>query len=334
MHLMSHSRHFLAVAVALCSIGAGATFAADAALDGRVYRVPPPSMGGTNCPDVPDDKLMQAISATLAGGGIVVLGENHDNFLHHMSRACIVERVVGKTSNSKIAVVFEQFNAEQQGTLDAFAAGAEKSLTDFKKTVGWDASGWSQYKYDPLLQAIIDAKSPLYAGDVTRAMIMKTSKEGSAALSEMETKRLGLDKPLGEKLDQASLKEIEDSHCGMMPKSAFGGMAFGQRYRDAHLADVALKAAEKHGGAIVLAGNTHARSDRGIGWYIKTRAPTKRVLSVAYGEIDDKQDQASSYVPLDPDGKPAADFVALTLTIDRPDPCIEMREMMKKRKAG
>ena len=73
---------------------------------------------------------------------------------------------------------------------------------------------------------------------------MKAAKEGENSLSAAERTHLGLDSPLGAQLDAASLKDIEDAHCGAMPKSAFGGMAYAQRYRDAHLADAVLKASE------------------------------------------------------------------------------------------
>lgn len=303
--------------------------AAEATSADRIYRTQPPSMAGTNCPDIPDDKLLGAVRDTLSRGGIVILGEIHDNFLHHMSRACIVDRIARVSDQQTPAAVFEQFSVDQQNKLDGAKASA---LADFKATVAWSTSGWSQYKYDPLFQAVLAAKLPLYAGDVTREMIMKTSREGAKALSETDQQKFGLDKPLGVKLDDASLNEIEGAHCGLMPKTAFGGMAFGQRYRDAHIADVALAAAAKHGGAIVFAGSTHARSDRGVAWYVKTRAPNVPVLSVAYVEAAEGEANEQAAFPVDPNGGLAADYVVVTLPIERPDPCIEMLEMMKGKK--
>ena len=151
------------------------------------------------------------------------------------------------------------------------------------------------------------------------AAIMKTAKEGESSLPAAERTRLGLDSPLGAQLDAASMKEIEDSHCGAMPKSAFGGMAYAQRYRDAHLADAVLKASDRHGGAFLIAGTEHARTDRGVPWYLRQRASGKKVVSLMFVEVEDGNTDPGSYVPRDPDGKPAADYLVFTPRADRPD---------------
>ena len=88
-----------------------------------------------------------------------------------------------------------------------------------------------------------------------------------------------------------------------MPESAFGGMAYAQRYRDAHLADAVLKASNQHGGAFLIAGGTHVRTDRGVPWYLRLRAPGKKVVSLMFVEVEDGNTDAGSYVPRDPDGK-------------------------------
>ena len=133
------------------------------------------------------------------------------------------------------------------------------------------------------------------------------------------------------RLQDALLTELEESHCGMMPKTAFGNMAFAQRYRDAHLADAVLKAAEKQGSAILLAGNGHVRTDRGVPAYLRQRAPDRKVVSVMLIEVEDGKTDPQAYVPRDPDGKPVADYIVLTPRQQRPDPCEAMRARMKSR---
>ena len=223
----------------------------------------------------------------------------------------------------------------QQAALDRFSelnstSPGQSTLPDLKRLLDWEKSGWAQYNYDPLFQLVVDAKLPTYAGDVTRDAIMKVAKAGEGALPPDERARLKLDVPLGHKLDDASLAEIEEAHCGAMPKAALAGMAYAQRYRDSSLAEAVLKAAEKHGSAVLIAGNGHVRTDRGVPWYIHQRAPEKKVVSVMLIEVEDGKTDPEAYVPRDPDGKPAAGYIVFTPRAERTDPCEKMRTKMQK----
>ncbi len=267
------------------------------------------------------------------GKSIVVLGEVHDNSIHHELRAYILGHAA--RSDTRKPIIFEQLRTDRQPALDAFAELQTKSpdqatLPEFKRLTDWDKSGWQQYNYDPLLQEALVSNLPLYAGDVPRAAMMKVAKDGEGALPADERARLKLDVPLGPKLDDASLTELVESHCNTMPKEAMGGMAYAQRYRDATLADTVLKAAEKHGSAILIAGNGHVRTDRGVPWYIRQRAPGKKVVSVMLVEVEDGKTDPEAYVPRDPNGQPAADYIIFTPRAERQDPCEKMREKMGK----
>jgi uncharacterized iron-regulated protein len=248
---------------------------------------------------------------------ILILGEAHDNPHHHTLRAGLL---------SAPAIVMEQLRADQESGVAAFnefnaVPDRAATLEDLKSKVGWAKGGWDKYPYDPLLAALVATRAQIYAGDPPRNVIRKAAKEGNSALPEADRMRLALDVPLGPELDAASADEIEASHCGMLPKTAIPGMAFAQRYRDAHLADATLQAATRHGQAILLTGNNHARTDRGVPWYLRARAPEKTVVSVVFVEVEDGKWDPEGYVPRGPDGKAAADFLVFTPTIARDDPC-------------
>jgi uncharacterized iron-regulated protein len=287
--------------------------------------------GRGSCDEPGYSKLIDAIYKAQ----VVLLGEIHDNKKHHDIRADLL--IAPKSAAARddypwplFGVVFEQLRSDQQDALDSFVETVKApphslSMDDFSRALDWQKTGWAQYGYDRLFQAAIDAKLPIYAGDVTRDAIMKVAKEGETALPAEERARLKLDVPLGPTLDDASLSEIEEAHCGTMPKEAFTGMAYAQRYRDATLADNVLKAADKHGSAILIAGNGHVRTDRGVPWYIHQRAPDKKVVSVMLIEVEDGKNDPEAYVPRDPDGKPAADYIIFTPRAERGDPCEKMR---------
>jgi uncharacterized iron-regulated protein len=262
--------------------------------------------------------LLSAL-AIPADTNVLVLGEAHDNPHHHRLRAKIV------ASKAK-AVVMEHLSADQQAGVDAFntvvaTAASPATLADFKSKVDWANGGWAKYPLDPLLTAVVDARVPIYAGDPPRDQIRQVAKQGSEALPPADRARLALDIALGDKFDAASGKEILEAHCGMLPAEAVPNMAFAQRYRDAHIADATLKAADEHGLAVLLTGNIHARLDRGVPFYIRARAPEKKVVSVVLVEVEEGQTDPAAYVPRDPDGRPAADFIVFTPKAERGDPC-------------
>lgn len=300
-------------------------------LCGHIYATARPDAEDpkTPCPDDQWQRLDAAVTAALSSGGVLILGETHDNATHHLLQAAAIHEFALSGPSNETAIVFEQLRDDQQSGIDKFMGkqrSAEKvTVADLKQAVDWQKSNWPDL-YDPVFETVIAAKRPFYAGDVSRAEIVKAAKEGAAALPADTSKRLALDVPLGAKFDAASIKQIEDSHCGALPKEAFNGMAFAQRYRDAHLADAVLKAVQQNGSAILIAGTGHARTDRAVPWYIRKRAPEKKVVSVMFVEVENDNDDPETYVPRDPDGLTAADFLVFTQPAERADPCEKMRK--------
>lgn len=236
------------------------------------------------------------------------------------------------------AAVFEHIRTGQQSTLDSVLKSnpaVPVTANDVFAALSWDKSGWPDKKlFQPLFEAVIEARLPIYAGDPPRDIIKKVAKEGEEALPEDERKRLGLDTPLPAASQESLLDDLEKSHCGLMPKKVFGKLAYAQRYRDAALADAVLAAAKGNGSAILFAGNGHVRADRGVPWYIRHRDPAKKVVTVMLIEVEDGKAKPEDYDLKGDDGKPIADFVVFTPRAERPDPCEEMRRMFEKKKGG
>jgi uncharacterized iron-regulated protein len=299
-------------------------------LCGRIYSAKPLShQSESSCPGDPWPSFQADVEGALASRGALLLGEAHDNPYHHLLQAAAVTEFARHDGGQATAVVFEQIRANQQSALDRFAASENRqsaTVADLKRVLDWGKSGWPKDIYDPLFQAVIAAGLPIYAGDVPRAEIMKAAKEGEGAVPAATRKRLGLDIPLGAKLDAASLSELEEAHCGAMPKSALGGFAFAQRYRDAQLADTVLRASREHGSAILIAGGGHVRKDRGVPWYIHKRAPDKPVVAVLFVEVEKGKADPAAYVPRGPDGELAADYLVFTPRAERGDPCEKLRK--------
>lgn len=285
-------------------------------LAGKMYSVAAGQTAAVFAPMARDELLKR-----LKAADVVLLGEIHDNAEHHRLRAQML-------TDLRRATVFEHIAVDRQQAIDgvnATSAGAAPEPDAFFAAIGWEKSGWSKYPNKLLFETALKLRLPIYAGDVTRALILNAAKEKQEALPEIERSRLKLDQPLDPKSDADLLAELELSHCGAMPKEALAGMAFAQRYRDAHLADVVLKAAERHGSAVLLAGNGHVRNDRGAPWYIRRRAPDMKIATVTFVEVDGGKTVAADYALAGADAS-TTDFVVFTAAWDRPDPCEAFRK--------
>ena len=274
----------------------------------------------------------------LAQAKFVLLGEVHDNPEHHLLRAGLIDELTEPGMfgrNAHPPIVTEHIRAEQVGGLEAFrklvATSADPPVaSDLFKLIDWDKSGWPAARlFQPLYDAMIAARLRIVAGDGSRERIRAVARGGAGVMTPHEKERYKLAEPLPQALHEALVAELKGSHCGMLPDSAIPGMSLAQRYRDAHLADALLAEGQILGPAVLLAGNGHVRTDRGVPWHVRARAPGASIVSVMLIEVEDGKSDPMAYVPRAPDGKPAADYVIFTPRAVRDDPCLKMRAQMQ-----
>lgn len=286
------------------------------------------------CTRTPLQQLTAEIWRTIRAGGVVLLGEAHDNPEHHLVRADLLRPQMERVAPAKgllPAAVFEHIRADQQERVAHFYEQAARgrrlfTASDLLLALGWKESGWPAAEiFYPLYNAALRAKLPILAGDPPRDRIKALARGDRSLLQEGDLALVTLGEALPQPLVDALTTELVSSHCGAMPASAFGGMNLAQRYRDAHLAAALLKAAERHGAAFLLAGNGHVRTDRGVPWYVRQMAPGRKVLSVMLVEVEEGKTDASAYARVDGAGMPAADYILFTPRHVRTDPCEKMR---------
>lgn len=290
-----------------------------------------------------DDRAGSALVRLLELGQskFILLGEVHDNAEHHRLRAGLIDGLTedglfGRTYHPP--VVTEHIRAEQAPALAEIhrlnaAADEPPPAATLFRLLDWDKSGWPpSTMFAPLYDAIIAARLKLVPGDPPRERIRAVARGGEAALTAAELARFRLETSLPQPLSQALAAELKGGHCGMLPETAIAAMALAQRYRDAHLADAVLAEEQIIGPVILLAGNGHVRTDRGVPWHLRLRAPGKSVVSVMLVEVEPGKTDAATYIPRGPDGRPAIDIAILTPRAKREDPCEMMRQHMQKKK--
>lgn len=234
---------------------------------------------------------------------VVILGEVHENVVHHAHQAIAIEALVPS------AVVFEMLSPEQASRVTPRLRRSQEALG---AVLGWEASGWPDFAmYYPLFVAAGEAA--ILGAAAPREDVRSAAQIGAGAVFGDEAARYGLAAPLPEA--EQMLREAGQlmAHCNAMPAEALPGMVEAQRLRDGWLARAALEAVEETGGTVVvITGNGHARADWGVPALLAIAAPDLEVLTL--GQFEDAAEAA-----------PPFDLWLVTDAVERPDPCDAFR---------
>lgn len=230
---------------------------------------------------------------------IYVLGEVHDNPVHHAVQAAAIKEIRPR------AVVFEMLTPAQAEEVTEDRLGDPGVLG---AALGWEEAGWPDFNmYYPIFTAAGDAK--IFGAAVPREAAREAMQIGIARAFGEGAGDYGLDDevPAEELADRLNLQM--DAHCGALPLELLPEMVDLQRLRDATLARTAIAALEDTGGpVVVITGNGHAREDWGVPSYIHKVRTGLIVLTLGQGEDGDE-----------PDG--GFDAYLSAPSVDREDPC-------------
>ncbi len=234
---------------------------------------------------------------------IVVLGEVHDNPVHHANQALAVEAM------SPAALVFEMLTPVQA---EAAAADLRDDADALAAALGWAESGWPDFAmYYPIFAAAPDAA--VYGAALPRDAVRRAATDGAAALFGPDARVFGIDAALPAAELAARTAEQGQAHCDAIPVDQLPGMVESQRLRDAAFARTALEALDATGGPVaVITGNGHARTDRGVPAMIAAARPDLEVLAI--GQLEAL-----------PEETPPFDLWVVTEPVDREDPCAAFR---------
>lgn len=257
-----------------------------------------------------------ALAARLAEADIVVLGEVHDNAEQHRRQAWLMTRL------DPAGVAFEMVPAERTEPLAALAEEARDAAAwaeAMPEALDWADSGWPDWTlYRPVFEAAHGAR--LVGAGVARDALLAAVRDGAAAAFGAGAEPAGLTEPLPEAVQAEAVEEMRFSHCDALPEELLPGMVEAQRLRDARFAAAALEALEAGAPAVLITGNGHARTDRGVPAYLARMAPEARVLSL--GQIEVGEDAAALADDAGPDGRRLPyDFVWFSRPAEREDPC-------------
>ena len=219
--------------------------------------------------------------ARLSGDGVVLLGEVHDNHELLRLRLAVLERAF--VAGWRPAIVMEQFDRDRQADIER----ARRERPDDAQHVidlavpaknGWD---WDDYR--PFVALALSYRVPLVAANVSAADTARIVRGGYGAVFDPATiAALGLGRTIDSAWQAAQEHEIDVGHCNALPRDVWPRMARAQYARDAFMAQM-LREHAAHG-AVLLAGNGHARRDLGVPRWLAL--DPARIFSVGFLEND------------------------------------------------
>ncbi len=237
---------------------------------------------------------------TYGKADVVILGEIHDNPLHHANQARAVATLAAK------ALVFEML---QPGVV---MPRSPADAADLAQALGWNATGWPDFAmYYPIFTAAPDAR--VYGAEVGRDLARQAFADGIAAVFGPDAEAYGLTTPLPAEDQTAREAEQAEAHCNALPPDLLPDMVDVQRLRDATLARAVVQALADTGGPVaVITGTGHARRDQGLPAVLAQVAPNTKVMSI--GQFEEAPDADAPY-----------DLWLVTDPQPREDPCLSLK---------
>ena len=251
-----------------------------------------------------------------------LLGEVHDNPLHHEIRARLLRAIAA--SGRRPGVVMEQFDLDN----DALLIAAQSSGADAEQVAQagrLDRKAWLWPLHKPIIQAALEMHLPIRAGNLAR-----TSLRAGAETAAWDDAGIGSARLHAARWTQAQAsllqQDIESSHCGRLPPALVPRIVLAQRMRDAAMAQALVNAATSDG-AILIAGDGHVRSDLGVPVYLhagKLPEADSGSLSVGFIDVSPENETATDFPRAVVARNPGFDYVWLTPSPVREDPCERM----------
>jgi uncharacterized iron-regulated protein len=242
---------------------------------------------------------------------VLLLGEKHDNPDHHRLRLLLLEPLL--LSSDSALLVLEMLNRGQQAHIDTLATDSlPPEGPALAEHLAWNEEAWPWQFYGPAVSLARQRGAQLRAGNIDDSDVMAIYRDTRPASPQTLA---------AEQLAQLE-RDIDSSHCGMLPAEQFPAMVRVQQARDQQMADALTADPDRFDRRILLAGNYHIRHDLGVPNYLPEQMSAP--LSVAFLEVDPEHDVPTDYLQQFSDIA-AYDVIWFTPALRPDDYCADMR---------
>jgi uncharacterized iron-regulated protein len=232
----------------------------------------------------------------------LIVGEQHDNRDHHELQLWLLQSLGERRAQGSL--LLEMLTPDQQLRVDD-VRHASTPPADLPGALTWQ-SGWDWNLYGPVVRFALTQPYPLLAANLDMLEV-RAVYANPATLSGSRSNAASVKDEL--------LKQVSDSHCGLLPTSQMPAMLAVQQQRDRRMAERLLAAPTP---SLLFAGAYHARKDVGVPIHV----------------LDLGEPQAPAVLMLAEQGRevtPAmADYVWYTPATPPQDYCAQMRKQFGK----
>lgn len=270
---------------------------------------------------VSKERLLEAVRQK----DYILLGETHDNLLHHKYQAWLIDNLY--RSGFSALVAFEMIT---QGQGEIIENKQYNSSSDLINDLNQVKTTWNyKQRYTPVFESVLSANFPIYPANLDRATIMSIARKGEENVPVYI--KPYLEKNTFSSEQEKELKEeIKMSHCGMENPHMTNAMMLTQRVKDAEMANSLMRDIEIQK-RVLVAGSGHTRNDRGVPMYIRSESKDAKILSIAWLEVVNEYGDMDQYAQRWGGEKIPFDYIWFTPRVDRPDPCKSFRQHMKNK---
>lgn len=268
------------------------------------------------------DELARRLSAA----DFVLLGEHHDNPDHHRLQAWALSEVIAAGRRPLVAV--EMITPEKDAVLRRQLAEHPKDVDGLGEALDWANSQWPQWSfYRPIFAEALGASLTLRPANLPNDLVRSLARRQE--VPEGTRRHYRLDQPVDPAVVEAMAQEIRADHCDQLPEKVVPGMVDVQRARDVAMA--LAMTADALNGAVLIAGDGHTRTDRGVPVQVAALAPGRPIFSLGFLEVDGDESDPVAYGDSFDAARPPFDAVWFTPRFSDKDPCAGMAEFMKKK---
>ncbi len=248
----------------------------------------------------------------LSGADVVLLGEVHDNPIHHRLQLKVLQTL----ADSRLpALAMEQFDSEHQAALAAAQAEPDVTAERLADAGRLSREGWGWPLYEPLVSEAVARGLPVVAINLSRAGARQVARDGFDAMPAGRGREV-IDASWTPTRQKRLEALITDGHCGHVDAHVLGMIVQAQRARDAVMAERIAAHADR--GVVAILGGGHGRLDLAVPVYLARLAPASRIVSVGMIEVREGADTPADY---DAVRDHLYDLVWFTPRFERPDPC-------------